>query len=625
MRLWFGSASKTVCSLLAALLAAVSTAATEEVPQRRAFFGDLHIHTGLSLDAFAWSVRVTPDDAYRFAKGEPIRLRDGGAVQLRGPRLDFLAVTDHAEYLGIPAALADPSSPIFEHADKPQVFPFASFMDLVERLERLHYDGSSLMTSGAVADAWYRIVDAAQRHNSPGEFTAFVGYEFTGLRHRNVIFKDGDRIPLPFSSVDSNRPEDLWLWLDQQREAGVAALAIPHMSSGILELGWHRTDGGHLTKALAEQRQRHEPLLEIYQQKGSSAAHPLLSPTDEWANFAIRANFDPRVAVGTYWRTLLGRGMAFEEWLDVNPYRLGAAGASDSHFRGGDFYDEKRHTFAGKPTERGVAHPRELGGWEGFRTPLRASGGSGGLTGIWAEANTRGALFDAMRRRETFATSGPRIAVRLFGGFGLAARLADVVDVDDDAAAYRHGVPMGGTLSAADRPGEEPPSFVAWALRDPQSGRLERLQIVKGELESAGSWWLYAIAHAIPDRLQRLVPLRQYRRSGGARTQERVFDVACSDGRRPHPHSHRCPDNGAGVDLADCSVAPGLGAEALRAFWRDPDFNPNRRSYYYLRVLENPSCRWSTWESLRHGVSPNPDLPATIQERAWSSPIWYSP
>lgn len=608
--------------LLVALLAALPAAlpaATEEAPRRQAYFGDLHLHTGFSLDAFAWSVRVTPDDAYRFAKGEPLRHRDGSTIRLRGPLLDFLAVTDHAEFLGVAASLLDPSNPAFEHPDKEDVLSYAGYWDLRGKVEKLRRDGSSLAAPEAVADAWRRSVDVAQRHNSPGEFTAFVGYEFTGALHRNVIFRGGDRIPLPFSALDSQRPQDLWNWLDKLREAGVEALAIPHMSSNFYERSWHNVDIERLTRAQAEQRNRLEPLLEIYQQKGSSAEHPMLSPNDEWANFGIRATYDRRDGVGAYWRTLLARGMAFEAWLDVNPYRQGAAGGSDSHYGGGQ-YDERDVMFDRGPQRRGSVYPVELGGWEGVRTPLKAAGGSGGLTGIWAEENTRQALFDAMRRRETFATSGPRITVRLFGGFDLASHLADS---DDAALGYLHGVAMGGMLNGSDRRGQEAPTFIAWALRDNQSGRLQRLQIVKGELASEGNGWLYATAYAVPGRLAR-GPVRDYRETGGAETRERVYDVACSEGRLPNPNTHRCPDNGAGVDLTDCSVAD-LGAEALRAVWTDPEFDPDRRSYYYLRVLENPSCRWSTWDALRHGVPPNPALPATIEERAWSSPIWYSP
>ena len=231
---------------------------------------------------------------------------------------------------------------------------------------------------------------------------------------------------------------------------------------------------------------------------------------------------------------------------------------------------------------------RNKGGWEGYRTPHVASHGSAGLTGLWAEENTRAALFRALRRRETFATSGPRLRVRFFGGFGLARRIGR--SRDPAAAGYLHGVPMGGVLAG---PGRAPDFFVS-AMRDPRSGRLQRAQIVKGWLE-------------------------------GGEARERVFDVACSDGLDPDPASHRCPDNGARVDLADCSTSRDKGAEVLRTVWTDPDFDAGQPAFYYVRVLENPSCRWSTWDAVRVGVTPNPVLPPVIQERAWTSPIWYAP
>ena len=618
-----GRAAALAGGLLAAFVAALC-AASEPAPQRQAFFGDLHIHTMYSLDAFSWSVRTTPDDAYRFAKGEALIHRDGRALRLRGPRLDFLAVTDHAEYLGLPGSLLDPAGPFFEHPDKKRLLS-ATLSEVREELVLLKQEGSALLGPELLGDAWRRSVAAAQRHNQPGEFTAFVGYEFTGVGHRNVIFKGEGPTSLPFSALDSERPEDLWTWLDGQSADGVEVLAIPHSGNLVNQLWWNAYGGGPVTLAQAEQRRRHEPLAEIYQQKGSSAAHPLLSPNDEWAGFSIRRHFQEGErpwGVGAYWRRLLGQGMAFEERLGVNPHQLGAVGSSDSHYAAGT-YDERDVNFGRSPQDRGSVFSEDLGGWEGFQTPIRASHVSGGLTGVWAEGNTRASLFEAMRRRETFATSGPRIRLRLFGGFGLAAQLADADD--RVAAGYRRGLPMGQVLRRGGQGGGDAPSFFASALADPESGRLQRLQLVKGELESAGSEWLYRAAHAAPERVKGLAPVREYLESAGARVRERVYDLACSDGGRPDAATHRCPDNGAAVNLADCSVSADKGAGALRALWTDPDFDPERRSYYYLRALENPSCRWSTWEALRHGAPPNPDLPPTIQERAWSSPIWYSP
>ena len=534
--------------------------------------------------------RATPDDAWRYAKGEAISHPRGGQVKLSGPPLDFLAVTDHADFMG--AAL-----PVLGLADdSPRGYPVSG---AVRRAV------ARLVKSGRLDEvrrrAWRRTVEAAERHNEPGRFTTFIGYEWAfhlhgGNLHRHVVFGGADAPALPFGPRYARGPEDLWDWLDRQRESGIDALAIPHnmdKSRGLAfpETGW---TGRRIDRAFAEKRLRNEPVVEIVQEKGVSETHPLLSPDDEWAGFQTFRYYDGRESpVGDYYRAGLKRGLAIERRIGVNPYRFGAVGGSDSKLGAGAFEEDNFFKSRLEPHERGSAYPEGRGGWEGYRTPRVATHGSAGLTGIWAEENTRAALFRALRRRETFATSGPRLRVRLFAGFGLAQRLGRAGNGPDPVAAgYAHGVPMGGTLTGAGGPA---PDFFVQAVRDPRSGRLQRAQIVKGWLDGDGE------AH------------------------ERVFDVACSDGLAPDPASHRCPGNGARVDLADCSVSRDRGAEELRAVWTDPDFDAGQPAFWYLRVLENPSCRWSTWDAVRAGVEPNPVLPATIQERAWSSPVWYAP
>ena len=597
---------KATIALLASTLATAAWAV--DGPERQAWFGDTHIHTAFSMDAFmAMNVRTTPDDAYEFAKGKAIPHPDGSTLQI-SHALDFLMVSDHAEYLGVHQAQLDPTSPTYGHSDADALTPASSSLaDVLDSIRRLAAVDHELLGADVIADAWRKIVAAAERHNDPGTFTTFSGYEYTlsvGGRHlhRNVVFR-GRAPERPFSARDSDDPEDLWTWLDAQREQGLEGLAIPHnmnQSDGLafMETTWK---GIPIDAAWAEKRMRNEPIAEMTQQKGTSEAHPLLSPNDEWADFQIvqyylnrRENTDPiSVFKGGYWRDALLTGLKMQDNSGFNPFQLGAIGASDSHLSGAP-YEEDRHFSSGanSPVSRGSAYPNHAdpnASWEGFWTPRQATHGTGGLAGVWAEANTREALYDAMRRRETFATSGPRIRVRLFGGFDLPSGVADAPNWLEQA--YAHGVPMGSMLPDA---GEGAPRFLVWAARDPHEGWLQRAQIIKGWVEDGE-------AH------------------------ERVFDVACSDNRSPDPDTHRCPDNGAAVNLADCSVTRNTGDVELAAVWQDPAFDADQQAFYYARVLENPSCRWSTWDALRLGIPPNPDLHATHQERAWSSPIWYQP
>jgi hypothetical protein len=473
-----------------------------------------------------------------------------------------------------------------------------------------------LADAEAIRSAWADIVAAAERHNEPGVFTALVGYEFTSPPdmqnlHRNVIFRAG-RVPeVPFSSLDSQNPEDLWAWLDARRAEGIEALAIPHNSNGSNGQMFKLTDwaGDPLDAAYADTRMRNEPVVEITQIKGTSETHPILSPNDEWAGFQIFpyriASTLPSEPRGSYVRDALLNGLEMEESGGFNPFRFGFIGSSDTHSAGGDFEEwsswSKNSAREGSPPQRGASPPAPAGrGGEqppaslGARASVDATRtlfGSAGLAAVWAEENTRASIFDALRRKEIFATRGPRIRVRFFGGFALAEGLAD--DPDAVAKAYAAGVPMGGDLVAG-AAGAGAPRFLLWALRDARSAPLQRLQVVKGWVEDGEG-------------------------------RERVYDVACSEGTAPDAATHRCPDNGAGVDLADCSITEGVGAEELRTMWTDPDFDPARRAFYYLRAIENPTCRWLAWDAVRAGVAPDPDLEPVIQERGWSSPIWYAP
>lgn len=582
--------------------------------ERNAYFGDLHIHTKNSFDAFIFNVRVTPDDAYRYAKGEALKHPSGFDIQLPGPPLDFVAVTDHAEYLGVLPAMADPDNPLSERdiaqrliSDDPEVIT-AAFQEVSTAIRTGRTD-PNIVDEATSMSVWQDAIAAADRHYAPGTLTTFAAYEYTstfqgGNLHRNVFFRGAAPERL-FSTLDSTNPEDLWDWLDLQREAGIEGFSVPHnsnVSNGeMFEV--ETFDGSPLTAAYAAQRMRNEPLVEITQVKGTSETHPSLSPNDEWAGFEqyeYLIGSDVRTKVsGGFVREAYGNGLKLEVTDGFNPFHFGLIASTDTHVAGGSMIEQTHFSKAGlidgSPEQRGSVPPGGEARWEGVERDTNAEiwfsrWSAAGLAGVWAEENTREAIYDAMRRKETFGTSGPRIRVRLFAGLDF-----DDAVIDDPALvsrAYADGVPMGADLMGDGRV----PTFLAWASRDPSSALLQRLQMVKVWLDGD---------------------------TGEPR--EAVYDIQCSDGLQPDPATQRCPDNEAGVNLEDCSVSADKGAADLRVAWRDPDFKGDERAVYYIRVLENPTCRWSTWDAIRAGTEPHPDLPVTIQERAWSSPIWYVP
>lgn len=576
-------------------------------PDRNAYFGDLHVHTKHSFDAYLFEVRATPDDAYRYAKGEAIQHAGGFPIQLETGPLDFEAVTDHGIYMGAFAAMDDPKDPLYQEElaaelrGETGLDVGAKFQRAVKAL--LGQELANMPTDGPRRSAWQDVIAAAERHNDPGRFTTFVGYEYTavtpkmGNLHRNVIFK-GSAPDLPFAGSESLNPEDLWDWMDNQRDIGNESLAIPHNSNGsngaMFQL---RTVAKEpLSAEYADQRTRNEPLVEITQVKGTSDTHPLLSPQDDWADFEIYpyriGTALPSEPRGSYVREALLNGLVLEDTEGFNPFDFGFIGSSDTHNAGGTPEESNYHSKAGMrdntPVKRGsvpMDKPDEDGN---VYSPSQSRYFSAsGLAGVWAEENTRESLYAALRRKETFATSGPRMRVRFFAG----SDFPDVLLSDSEvvAKAYRLGVPMGGDLLLDDEVSSGP-RFLAWAMRDTQSAPLQRLQIIKGWVE-------------------------------GGKPHEQVFDIACSDGSVPD-QDYRCADNGATVDTSDCSVSAGKGAAELKALWTDPSFDQDQLAVYYVRVLENPTCRWSTWDAVRAGTEPNPELPLTVQERAWSSPIW---
>jgi hypothetical protein len=604
---------------LACFLGQTQVLASETPSDRSALFGDLHVHTINSFDSYSVGVRATPDDAYRFAKGEAIQHAMGYPVRLRGGPLDFYAVTDHAEYLGVLRALGNPDHPL---ADNPLARDLRSVENQQAAILSGHV-GSIVMgaapenpglpeESQLIRTAWQENIAAAERNNEPGKFTTFIGYEYTStpggeMLHRNIIFSGSKAADLPFGAAESVNPEDLWDWLDLQREQGIEAMSIPHNSNWSLGTMFEATNkaGEPIDAAYAQQRERNEPLVEITQIKGTSETHPQLSPNDEWADFEIvRSEFGPfmeggaeaalaRGPAGEYVRDALQLGMKIEQKLGVNPYRLGFVGATDAHNAASpieeDHYFGKLGSIDGTPQTRdSLPGPQHVATMDEPFVPIQWS--AAGLTGVWAAQNSRASIYEAFRRRETFATSGPRMTVRLFAGYDYPESIVD--DPELVTLAYAGGVPMGGELAPAKA--QAAPKFLVWALRDHNETWLERAQIVKGWIEDGES-------------------------------REQVYDVACADGVAPNAQSHRCPTTHAKVDLNDCSVSVATGSVELKALWQDPDFDATEPAFYYLRVLQNPTCRWSTWDALRAGASPRDDVPATLQERAWSSPIWYRP
>ena len=573
-----------------------------EPATRVALYGDLHLHTSYSFDAYVlMGTKATPEEAYRFARGEPVTWL-GRKVQRAQP-LDFLAVTDHSENIGVFRQLDDEDSAL-SRSDLGQRLRkdgAKAFLEVSTKLRsRAPIPGVDLRS--ASESAWQREIAAANASYQPGKFTTFIAYEWTSSPdrqnlHRNVIFR-GDKAPYPFTSIDSRKPEDLWAFLQQIRAAGTEALAIPHNSnvSNGLMFDWVNSDGRPIDAAYAQARAENEPLAEISQNKGSSETHPALSPSDEFANFEI---FDYLLATktkskvsGGYLREAYGRGLALQQKLAVNPYKFGVVGASDFH---SGLSSSAEADYGGSP---GDYQPDREKVRQAISPPASAETiiqlvltGSGNLTGVWAERNTRESIYDALRRKETFATSGTRLKFRFFGGWSYGDDL--LAAKDWVKTAYASGVPMGGDLPAKP-PAVKAPRFLVDAVKDPSGANLDRVQVVKVWLE-------------------------------GGSHREKVFDVAFAGRRKPDPRTGRLPAIGNTVDLATATYQNTVGAAQLATVWQDPEFNPGAPAVYYLRVLEIPTPRWSTILAVQKGLPLSKDVPATIQERGWSSPIWYTP
>ncbi|MBK7949201.1 MAG: DUF3604 domain-containing protein [Deltaproteobacteria bacterium] len=580
-----------VAASAALSVATVSLArADDALPQL--FFGDLHLHTSNSLDANLFNnFTLGPDVAYRFAKGEAVQLPDRRRAKLDRP-LDFLMVSDHAEYLGVFSMIRrkDPRVAGSETATKVSRFIAENPVFGPEQIGKLTslLVGDPLGADPALRRAvWDEVVDVAEQMYEPGRFTTFVGYEWGSMPngnnlHRNVIFRDGaDRAKkiLPFSAIDSGEPEALWKFLARyERETGGQAFAIPHNSNLSNGLMFATVDsaGKPIDATYARARARYEPVVEVTQIKGDSETHPFLSPDDEFAdyerwdktNIAGTARTLPEMHVGSYARAALKTGLLLERLIGVNPYRFAMIGSTDSHTSLATA-DEKNYW--GKTANMHLGTDRSKGEFIHSSDPagqatMNWEQAAAGYVGVWAGANTREAIFDALRRGETYSTTGPRIAVLFFGGW----RFGDVDAGSSNVAraGYVKGVPMGSDLPApiAD---QKTPTFLLSVAKDPVGANLERIQIVKGWVDAAG------------------------------RAQEKVFDV------------ERAPDV--------------KGLREISAVWTDPDFDGAQPAFYYARVLEVATPRWNAIDATRFRRKLEPGTRVTQQERAYTSPIWYRP
>jgi hypothetical protein len=586
----------------------------------RPFFGDTHLHTGFSMDAGAFGARLTPRDAYRFARGEEVVSNTGQPVKLSRP-LDFLVVADHSDGMGFfpqlmggdPELLATPQGRKWYDQIRGGRGGEAALDIIVSFGKGEMPKGFPLPGTAAYRNAWMETIKAAEAYNDPGRFTAFIGFEWTSNTggnnlHRNVIFRGtGAQAALvePYTTLaplGSDNPADLWKYMAvTQEKTGSEVLAIAHngnLSNGRM-FPMVEASGRAIDKEYVQTRARWEPLYEVTQTKGTGEAHPFLSPNDELAAFELwdRANLDGTVPKTRdmlefeYARSGLKNGLVLEARLGTNPFKFGLIGSSDAHT---GLAAMEEDNFFGKTAPQEPSPERMTKAFfDNPKTGVRIMDwevGASGYAAVWATDNSREAIFDAMKRRETYATTGSRMIVRFFGGWEFAA--ADASDRLPAAIGYGKGVPMGGDLVAA--PAGKAPTFLVAALKDPIGANLDRIQIVKGWVDSDG------------------------------RAQEKVYDVAWSGDRKPG-RDGKLPPVGSTVDVANATWTNTIGAPELIAVWKDPQFDPKLRAFYYLRVLEIPTPRWTAYDAKRFGVKPLPETRMTIQERAFTSPIWYSP
>lgn len=580
----------------------------------KVLWGDTHLHTAVSVDAGTMCT-IGQEDAYRFAKGEEITTTHGLRAKLSRP-LDFLVISDHAEMYGLMPQLLSGDPDILgtkygkkwygelKSGDKDRIF--ATAMEIVASLSG---DVPLIKNDKAIKNAWQSYTALADKYNEPGQFTALIGFEWTAdggnNMHRNVIFRGDSSVAnrtLPFSQFDSKNAEDLWRYLaGVEKELGAEVLAIPHngnLSNG--RMFTVETYGGKpLTKEIAALRERFEPIIEATQIKGDSESHPALSPNDEFAGYEIwdKSNLNgtevkkPEMLQWEYSREALKTGLKLKRKLGINPFKFGMIGSTDAHTAMAAVEEEN---FFGKhsgvePEPHRWEHmvieapdPKySIKGWQQAAS---------GYAGVWATENTREAIFDAMKRKETYATTGPRMTVRFFGGWDFVKE--DALSRLPAANGYEKGVPMGGDLN--DAPKGEAPSFLVAAMKDPYSGNLDRIQIIKGWMDSEG------------------------------KTHEKVYDVVWSNDRKRGDNG-KLPAVGNTVDVENATWTNTIGSPELITVWKDPDFDAEQSAFYYARIIEIPTPRWTAYEAKRFGIKMGDEVPMITQERAYTSPIWYTP
>ncbi len=583
-------------------------------------WGDTHLHTSNSIDAFGFGVKLGPEEALRFARGEEVKSTWGLQAKLDRP-LDFLVIADHSGGLGATRALYE--APRFMIKDKTLLRWHDMMHDNKDGMQRVTAELINMAGEGKLTDLfpreqsrkntmkiWQSHTGIVERYNEPGKFTAFMGFEYTLMPngdnlHRVVMFRDGklraDQVrPYDPQTEGTETVDKLWDYMDAyEKKTGGKMLAIPHNSnvSNGLMFEMVAPGGGAITADYARRRAAREPLVEITQIKGDSESHPFLSPNDEFANFGdagwdkgnltMQRNKTPDMLAGDYVREALKRGLAIEAKTGVNPYKFGLIGSTDSHTAlatadENNFFG--KHS-GGEPNAKRASEPQNLGTRQGrFGWHYLA----GGYAAVWATANTRAAIFDAMMRREVYATTGPRMQVRVFGGWDFSDK-----DWSGDwvKAGYARGVPMGADLKA----GTGRPSFLISALKDPEGANLDRVQVVKGWVDASG------------------------------KLQEKIFDVSWSSPDKRKLIGGKLTPVGDTVDITKATYTNSIGAPELRTVWSDPEFNPGQRAFYYVRVLEIPTPRWVLFDMIRYGAKLLPETELKSQERAYTSPIWYNP